>query len=1027
MMSKNQSNPTPKIDKFCRRYSLTVLLLTSIIFHNLWIIPAKTEAAKNANSSSQSAHKLSFSYQNSPQSLLEKYAEKVTDITSTDGFAAKQEIPAEIFETVKVLTQSQRVNPIIIRGKGWTSKDFMQTLTAQVKKEQKLRSLRQKQFYRLNTKALYTETKSATEIAVRLYYLINEIKLMRADEDIILFVEELSTLLGRNSANDGSQKQLLIKICEILQYATTVKNLSLIGTVATRSVYSELIDQNTQISNKFVLINPIQNADDASKLIAQRERLGFAGNNFSTDLLNFERQSGEKDVEVVLQTDKVNSRDLDHLLSEAKAKVISKTTNFETLTLKVPAKYLPTLKASRMAYYISPNRTIKSLGHLSQTVGLDAVLAQSGQNHLKGTGIGIAIVDSGVDPFHTTFSYTTNGISRVVKYADFTGAQYGWQDDFGHGTHVGSVAAGATMNDGDARFNGVAENATIINARVLDAQGHGTVSRVLEALDWILSVREQHNIRVVNLSLGAPAIDSYLNDPLCRAVRKLVDHGIVVIVAAGNDGKNVAGDKIYGRIHSPGNEPSAITVGAANTFGTSDRSDDVVTTYSSRGPTRSFYKDANNVKHYDNLIKPDIVAPGNKIIAAEGVHVYLNNHHPGLRAKNAEWADQRAMYLSGTSVAAPVVSGAVAVMLQANPYLTPNLVKAILQYTAQPLAGYNQLEQGAGQLNLVGAVRLAKLVRQDMQAKFVTDLPYIPINNGLGPVEKDQSNGFGDANDGFRIKLNGVEYAKGLGVHASESSPTQVSIMLNGNYQFFMVDIGVDDVAEESGGTVTFEVWADGAKLYDSGIMNQNTPTQSVKIDVNDKQELKLIVTDGGDGNQWDWADWAAARLTPRISLNENLLTDELPLGESSIGIGANFIWAQGLIFNRTYAVGNDLMTKSQRVYGEGFLLNDGIIENHSNNTVSIKTNTMSPELALQTQIRTNLNGGALWTGSNFLSITNLLGDGTILSDGHALSDSGTLGSDGHALSDSGTIKSDSLFGLSVLVNGDNTACMTAQ
>ena len=112
-----------------------------------------------------------------------------------------------------------------------------------------------------------------------------------------------------------------------------------------------------------------------------------------------------------------------------------------------------------------------------------------------------------------------------------------------------------------------------------------------------------HNIKVVNLSLGTFAIDSYKDDPLCLAVRQLVDNGVVVVVAAGNAGKNSDGDKLYGLIHSPGSQPSAITVGATNTFGTDTRSDDAVASYSSRGPTRGGWVDQNGIKHYDNLVK----------------------------------------------------------------------------------------------------------------------------------------------------------------------------------------------------------------------------------------------------------------------------------------------------------------------------------------------------------------------------------------------------------------------------------------
>jgi hypothetical protein len=112
------------------------------------------------------------------------------------------------------------------------------------------------------------------------------------------------------------------------------------------------------------------------------------------------------------------------------------------------------------------------------------------------------------------------------------------------------------------------------------------------------------------MSLGAPAIDSYKNDPVCRASRALVDAGIVVVAAAGNNGKQANGNKVYGQIHAPGNEPSVITVGAAvNTFGTDSHADDGVATYSSRGPTRSSYKDGNGVKHYDNLIARILSCP----------------------------------------------------------------------------------------------------------------------------------------------------------------------------------------------------------------------------------------------------------------------------------------------------------------------------------------------------------------------------------------------------------------------------------
>jgi subtilisin family serine protease len=216
------------------------------------------------------------------------------------------------------------------------------------------------------------------------------------------------------------------------------------------------------------------------------------------------------------------------------------------------------------------------------------------------------------------------------------------------------------------------------------------------------------------MSLGTPAINSYEDDPICNAVRKLVDAGVVVVAAAGNNGKDANGQKIYGAIDCPGNEPSAITVGASNSFGTDPRNEDSVTTYSSRGPTRSFSVDSYGLVHFDNIIKPDLIAPGNKIIAAEAIGNGLLKRYSELETNKYSTTNMKLMYLSGTSMSTPTVAGAAALLLEAHSSLTPNMVKMLLMYTAQPLAGFNTLEQGAGQLNVAGAVTVARIVRTDL-------------------------------------------------------------------------------------------------------------------------------------------------------------------------------------------------------------------------------------------------------------------------------------------------------------------------
>ncbi|MGH9962222.1 MAG: S8 family serine peptidase, partial [Pyrinomonadaceae bacterium] len=193
---------------------------------------------------------------------------------------------------------------------------------------------------------------------------------------------------------------------------------------------------------------------------------------------------------------------------------------------------------------VSLDREVRILGHLSQTTGADAVRTNGPpSSRLDGTGIGIAVLDSGVDTEHRAFLDRTGNL-RVVRSQDFTGEDR-TDDPYGHGTHVASIAAG-NGRISSARYIGIAPNANIINLRVLNSLGLGSTSGVLSALDWVLTNRNSYNIRVVNMSLGMAAIDSYRNDPVCLAVRGLVNAGIVVVAAAGNNGTHGEGNTVYG-------------------------------------------------------------------------------------------------------------------------------------------------------------------------------------------------------------------------------------------------------------------------------------------------------------------------------------------------------------------------------------------------------------------------------------------------------------------------------------------------
>src|ERR1039458_9939369 len=164
----------------------------------------------------------------------------------------------------------------------------------------------------------------------------------------------------------------------------------------------------------------------------------------------------------------------------------------------------------------------------------------------------------------------------------------------------------------------MAPNANILNFHALDKNGQGTDASVINAINQAIQLQSQYNIRVINLSLGRAVYESYQQDPLCQAVEAAWKAGIVVVVAAGNDGRdNSQGTNGYGTINAPGNDPYVITVGAVNDKGDYDRSDDTITTYSSKGPTA-----------IDHIVKPDVVASGNRVVSYQSPGAYLPTQYP---------------------------------------------------------------------------------------------------------------------------------------------------------------------------------------------------------------------------------------------------------------------------------------------------------------------------------------------------------------------------------------------------------------
>ena len=356
-------------------------------------------------------------------------------------------------------------------------------------------------------------------------------------------------------------------------------------------------------------------------------------------------------------------------------------------SVRIPVPALDRLLQDDHVLYVSPDRRNKSMWD-DAAAPINAPVAR--QNYgVDGSGIGIAVIDSGVY-LHDDLQTADMTASRVVYSESFVPNDPTTNDAYGHGTHVAGIAAG---NGHDSalgyaeQYVGIAPNANIINLRVLDANGGGGDSSVIAAINRAIQLKDQYNIRVINLSLGRPVYESYTVDPLCQAVEQAWQAGIVVVVAAGNLGRdNSFGEKGYGTIQAPGNDPNVITVGAMNPVNTWTRTDDVIDTFSSKGPSL-----------VDHIAKPDIVAPGNKITSLESPGSTIATSLPaGLLLTPAAMcgaatsdptvcgvsAAGQYMELSGTSMATPVVAGAAALMIQANSSATPDSIKALMMKNA---------------------------------------------------------------------------------------------------------------------------------------------------------------------------------------------------------------------------------------------------------------------------------------------------------------------------------------------------------
>lgn len=315
---------------------------------------------------------------------------------------------------------------------------------------------------------------------------------------------------------------------------------------------------------------------------------------------------------------------------------------------------LEIIKDPNIEYISYDTRVFAVMEASKKTIGMDNVP----KSIYTGKGITVAIIDTGVSP-HLDLIYPTN---RIIGFKDFINNGTVAYDDNGHGTHCAGILASNGYSS-KGKYSGIAPEANILSVKVLDEKGNGKTSDILSAIQWIIDTKEVYKTRIINVSLGAVAQYRERKDPLVKAANRAIENDMIVVAAVGNSGPG------RNTILSPATGRYVISVGALDGKKSSQTGSSSIATFSSRGPT------------IDRIRKPDLVAPGVNIISLSNKS--LNNYTP----------------LSGTSMAAPMVSGAAALLLSLNPDYNHFDIKKILTNSCQKINASSN-DQGSGILDI---------------------------------------------------------------------------------------------------------------------------------------------------------------------------------------------------------------------------------------------------------------------------------------------------------------------------------------
>jgi serine protease AprX len=343
---------------------------------------------------------------------------------------------------------------------------------------------------------------------------------------------------------------------------------------------------------------------------------------------------------------------------------------------------------------------------------------------VTGRGVTVAVLDTGVasvpDLAGRLVQVRDDQTGQTTPCKNLSG-ELDCTDRYGHGTFIAGLVAGNGASSG-GKWKGVAPEASVLSVKTAGADGSADVSNILAAIQWVVSFKDRYNIRVLNLSLGTDSTQDWRVDPLNYAVERAWAAGMTVVVAASNEGPDP------GTITKPADDPWVVTVGATDDRGTAGLDDDQLPDFSGHGPTAH------------GLAKPDVAAPGAHVISLRAPGSTIDTQFPW-------YVDGSYRRGSGTSMATGVVSGAVALMLQANPGFTPDRVKHALAATAKDAASSDPMAVGAGVVDVEAAAYSAPtgvanqgLVRSNGQGSLALSRGSVqvrtdgPLGTVLGPV-----------------------------------------------------------------------------------------------------------------------------------------------------------------------------------------------------------------------------------------------------------------------------------------------------